>query len=103
MSVAVPGYTNEPEGSILQYDNMKWKEAVFSIYFSNNRSLQWCYTIVLMLQVSVDFIKSELNSHSEACLTLSHSNKEMADVKTEECPLLLTLRVSETENEVILW
>jgi hypothetical protein len=59
-------------------------------------------SIILMLQVTMDFMKSEPNSDSEACLTFSYSENEMVDVKEEGDPLLITFPVVKPENEVML-
>jgi hypothetical protein len=58
-------------------------------------------SIILILQVIMDFIKSEPNSDSEACLTLSHSENGIFGIKEEDDPLLITSPVIKTENEVM--
>jgi hypothetical protein len=55
-----------------------------------------------MLQVIMDFIKSEPNSDCEACLKFSHSENEMVDVKEEGDPLLIMFLVVKPGNKVML-
>lgn len=59
-------------------------------------------SIILMLQVIMDFIKSEPNSDCETCLRFSHSNNEMADVKEEGDPIAITFPIVKPENKVML-
>jgi hypothetical protein len=59
-------------------------------------------SIMLMLQVIMNFIKSESNSDCEPCLKFSHSENEIVDVKEEGDPLLITFPVVKPENEVML-
>jgi hypothetical protein len=56
-------------------------------------------SIILILQVILDFINSEPNSDNEPCLTFSHSENGMVGIE-EEDPLLITSPVCEREGEV---
>jgi hypothetical protein len=58
-------------------------------------------SIIFMLQVIMDFIKSDPNSDCETCLKFSHSENELVDIKEEGDPLSM-FRAVKPENEVML-
>jgi len=42
---------------------------------------------VLILQNCMDFLKVKLGSCSETCLTSSHNENQVIDIKDEDCPV----------------
>jgi hypothetical protein len=58
------------------------------------------YGDILILQFIMDFIKSEPNSKSEACVASSYRDTEMTGMREERDPLLITVPVTQDENEV---
>lgn len=54
---------------------------------------------IFILQVVMDFIKAEISSDSEACLTSCDSDHEQISVKEEE-ESVLTFPVQKADNEV---
>ena len=55
--------------------------------------------LIFILQVLMDFVKAEISSDSETCLTSCDSDHEKISVKEEE-ESVLTLRVQKADNEV---
>lgn len=55
--------------------------------------------LIFILQVVMDFIKAEISSDSETCLTSCDSDHEKISVKEEE-ESVLTFRVQKADNEV---
>jgi hypothetical protein len=69
-----------------------WVEIIFDSAFV-------IVTLILILQVIMDFIKSEPRSHGEMYLTSSRGESEMTDVR-EEDPV--TFQALKAEHEVKL-
>jgi hypothetical protein len=57
-------------------------------------------SIILILQVIMDLIKSDPNSHSDASPTFSRNGNGMVVVKEEEDPVLIMCPVCEGEGKV---
>jgi hypothetical protein len=55
--------------------------------------------LIFILQVVMDFIKAEISSDSEACLTSCDSDHEQISVKEEE-ESVLTFPVQKADKEV---
>lgn len=55
--------------------------------------------LIFILQVLTDFIKAEISSDSEACLTSCDNDLEKISVKEEE-ESVLTFPVQKADNEV---
>jgi hypothetical protein len=58
------------------------------------------YGNILIFQFIMDFIKSEPNSNSEANVASSYSDTKMTGTEEEKDPLLITVPVTQDENEV---
>lgn len=82
---------------------MRQRLVLFCTLLSGNWIRLCCYELweyLNFLQVNLDFIKSEPNSHCETYVTSSNSENGMTDIKVEEDPLLITPPIMNNENEV---